>query len=444
MDFSSIQQLWHTVVSWNAQNAQFVDVSILCAVVWGCLRMALDLVEPKWYVRLNSNAWKRNLVIGAIIGLCFKFLTIPSCALSAWMTPPEDDVAGIHPSMNPFQQTCWASRGTVTLLEILYYSHSRELLIHHSCILIGMSIIGYYNGPHRGFDLSLGSLLSEIPNSLFMILKGLGILSDYPTLDWFLPVCSAVTGFVFRVPAIILGMAMVPTTGLRGGPANVLHIGYLFYLAYVLNLTWRRLKRGSVWQTTEEGNFCIRISSKTVVSSTTFYVGLATLFSQVSALALYSYFAAPTTKSHLIDMTWVSMPLMLSVVSALRLLASLQPYWLQLQGRSWTHKANSFRATVKLPSLSRIGGLVFFSWILYIAVLATLGETPAAHNQGLSPKDIVARQPAFCGLVLSAEFWISTIATCLLAAFGMHSVQETIESAEGLVPSEKSEEWAKQ
>lgn len=419
-------------------NSRLVQVSCLCVFIWGCVRILLGLIEPEWYEQLNKNAKKRNFLVGAMIGFGFKFLTIPSCAVAAWVTPPEDDVAGIHPSMNVHQQICWGSRGTVTILELMHFAQNRELVLHHVLILVGMSIIGIYNGPHRGFDLSLGALFSEIPNSCFMILKEFGILSNHQTLDWVLPFSSAILGFVFRVPAIILGMAMVPTSGLQGGPANVIWIAYLFYFAYVLNITWRRLKRARVWRVVGDRDFCLRFHNCLALSSTSFHAGLATMGTQIAALALYSFLHSTATRCDLIDVAYMSVPAVLAALFAYFVVVR----WICHVSceESVTTARSQLVRKVKAPRLGMVGRWIFGAWLVYIVILTRLDETPEIHNKGLSPAEIVARQPAFCGLVLSWQFWLCTTSVWALSTLGVHFAQdngECMKEADGMMLHEK-------
>lgn len=423
---------WDTVQSYLPSfsilgNARMIQVSSLCVFIWGCVRMVLGLIEPEWYERLNNNAKKRNFLVGAMIGFGFKFFTIPSCAVAAWVTLPEDDVAGIHPSMNVHQQICWGSRGTVTILELMHFAQNRELVLHHVLILVGMAIIGIYNGPHRGFDLALGALFSEIPNSCFMIFKEFGMLSDYPTLDWVLPVSSAILGFVFRIPAIILAMAMVPASGLQGGPANVIWIAYLFYFAYVLNITWRRLKRAKVWRVVGDRDFCLRFHTCLVLSSTSFYAGLATMGTQVAGLALYSFLYSTATRCDLINVAYLSVPAVLAALFAYCVVFRWTRIWYARFKEPITTARSPIARKFKAPPLGMVGRWIFGAWMVYIVVLTTLNETPEIHNKGLSPAQIVARQPVFCGLILSWEFWLSTTSVWVLSTIGVHFAQDNSE-----------------
>ncbi|KAF3764258.1 hypothetical protein M406DRAFT_330603 [Cryphonectria parasitica EP155] len=271
-----------------------------------------------------------------LVGLGFKLFTIPTCAFAAWVTPAVDDVAGIHPPMNIYQQTCWGARGTATLIELVHFSQHPELVLHHVLILVGMSVIWTFNVPHRGFDLALGALLSEIPNSCYMIFKELNIFGNHPVLEWTLPLISAASGFMFRVPAAIMAMAMIPTSGMYGGPALVMVIAYLFYLVYVGNLTWRRLRRAGIWQAEGVDSFSFRISRHITISSATFFTCLAALSCQFSALFLYSIYKkwpTPATTPELVMITWHSLPALLLGLST--------SYWAGLQVKQALKKCRS-------------------------------------------------------------------------------------------------------
>lgn len=408
-------------------NVLVIQIAMLCVFVWGTGRLAIAYASPAWYKRLNNDATKRGFIIGAIIGLGFKFFTIPTCAVAAYVTPPQDDVAGIHPSMNVYQQMCWGSRGTVTILELMHFTSKRELVLHHVLILVGMSIIGHYNGPHRGFDLALGALVSEIPNSVFMIFKEFGLLLEHPNLEWVLPLFSAVLGFAFRVPAIILAMAMVPAAGLRGGHAIIMLIAYFFYLSYILNITWRRLKRARVWRMVGDRDFYLRLHSRFIISSTSFYTGLVTMGWQVLVLALAG-FLTPATSLDLIDLAWVSVP---GSMTALFLCCLMFPGGF-FESTEEELLLSQRTRMIKLPGLSTIGRWVFMGWVLLITYHASLGDTPEVRNRRSSPADIVAQQPSFCGLVLSWQFWVCTTSVWASSTYFMflirdRSITETVE-----------------
>lgn len=175
-------------------------------------------------------------MVGIVIGIFFKILSVPSCALAAYMTPPEDDVAGIRGYMNEYQQICWGSRGMTVVLELYHFIGRAELIIHHGLVLLTMIVIGVFNGPHRGLDLSLGALVSEFPSVTFSIIKGLGLLGKSPNLEWALTVVGTGLILAIRVPAMFICMAMLPGSGLRGGPSRVVLMAYSFYLVYNLHL----------------------------------------------------------------------------------------------------------------------------------------------------------------------------------------------------------------
>lgn len=407
----------------TSENALLIEVAGICAFIWVVANLILGMAEPVWYDRLNKNATRRTFLVGAMIGLSFKFFTIPSCMLAAYMTSPENDIAGIHPPMNVWQQTCWGSRGMVTFLELMHFASNRELVFHHTLLLLAMSIIAIYNGPHRGFDLSLGALVSEIPNSIFMVCKDLDILYEYPRLDWILPLSTAILAFAFRVPAVVIAMAMIPTTSLRGGPAAVLWVAHFFYLAYIFNITWRRLKRAGVWQRSDEGTFQLRLSNQIVISAASFCTGLTATSAQITALSLYSA-ATTNTTPKLIHLCWVSLPTTLFLTYAV--VVSYRGIYMVHVQSFITSTCSRLNVILTIPSSTTITRWLVRAWISYVALLIAIGDTPEAHNKDLTPEDLASPQPPLCGLILSWQLWVCTTSTWIVSTMIAHCFSNPI------------------
>lgn len=403
----------------SGPNTRLLQAAIFCIITWMCAWGGLALLEPAWYKKLSIGKRNRNYVVGLIIGLAFKILTIPSCALAAYLTAPEDDVAGIHPPMNDYQQICWGSRGMTVVLEIYHYIGQVELLVHHGLILLIMILIGVFNGPHRGFDLSLGALVSELPSMTFSLMRELGLLGKFPTLEWCLLAAGAGLTLAVRVPAIFIGMAMLPTSGLRGGPSRVVLVAYLFYLVYNLNISWRRLKRAQIWQTwqTKDGgwDFGIRLTSRFMVSSTAFFAGVATLGILVLGLAILSIFSFATL-DRLTYATGVSVPTLLWAVQLLQ----------RDDGcHRWFAGASRQLASIQMPNLGTVSKWTVGLWVLYIICLASAGETPKEHNKYLDPMDVMARSVPFCELISTWYFWFCAAKALLLPMVMVRATSDT-------------------
>lgn len=399
------------------EHATFFKTAAGCVVVWYLVRLAIGLARPAWCESLNHNATKRAFVIGSVIGLAFKFLTIPACIAAAYMTPAEDDLAGIHPTMNVYQQVCWGSRGAVNVMELMYFIHIPELTLHHMLILVGMYAIGKFHAPHRGFDMALAALISEIPTYIFLIGKDLGIMERHPRWNRALHVAAAVTGFGFRAPATILAICMIPGTGLRGGPAVLALVGFLYYLAYVLNITWRRLKRVSVWCVLGDGDFHLQLTDRIIVSSPSVYTGLWASGSQVLIIFLASCLPF-ADESGLIIVTWVCLPLVL-YFAWVALVACPE-----LFDGGWKERlpatAHQLAGRVKMPRLSVLGRWVLWFWLLGVFVVARSGEVPEEQNRNVAAADILARQPPICDVVLSWHFWVCITSGWLVATAFAH------------------------
>lgn len=272
------------------------------------IERAVQWYRPNFYNELRKDYEAKYMIFfGVLLGLLAKPFTLASCGLAAWMTPPEDDIAGIHPPMNTYQEYCWNSRIVVYVSELPHYMRIPEMTMHHLLILMTMGMTARYRGPHKGIDISLAALWAEIPNSLRTILRKTRCLGDHPRLDWHLTCWATIIGFLTRTPGVILGMAMIPRSGLQGGPAIISGCAYFFYLVYICNLTYRRLKNSDVLQIEESGVFRLRFSDRFNINSTSLTTGLAVLGTQLATLAVYPWAkkdASPICASELINISW--------------------------------------------------------------------------------------------------------------------------------------------
>lgn len=232
--------------------------------------------------------------------------------------------------MNTYQEYCWNSRIVVYVSELPHYIRVPELLLHHLLILMSMGIIARFRGPHRGFDLSLAALWAEIPNSLRYVLSKTHCMRDHPRLDWHLACWTTIIGFLTRAPAVILAMAMIPQSGLQGGPAFIIGSAYFFYLAYIFNLTYRRLKQSDVLQTEGSGVFSLRFGNRLNINSTGLTTGMVVLGIQVSTLAVYNLAkngASPVRAPELVNITWnLLMMVTIAIVGSQLLAPRLQKF----------------------------------------------------------------------------------------------------------------------
>lgn len=402
-----------------APHARLYQVAALCTVAWMCAWALIAFFQPAWYKTLDNDRRRKNYVVGIVIGIFFKILSVPSCALAAYMTPAEDDVAGIRGYMNEYQQICWGSRGVTIILELYHFIGNTELMIHHGLVLVTMIVIGVFNGPHRGLDLSLGALVSEFPSVTFSIIRGLGLLGKYPTLERALIVIGTGLILAVRVPAMFICMAMLPKSGLRGGPSKVVLMAFLFYLVYNFHLSWRRLKRAQIWQSWQTGDgswdFGIRVTTQFMVSSTGFMAGLAAVGLLGLALAFLSMFEF-ATKNRLMYATSLLVPALLLAVQALQRYESCH--------RCFTSAAHHL-ASVKMPKLGTFSKWAVALWVLYILALASVGEVPEEHNKHLNAMDITAHSVPFCDLIMTWYFWFCAALVFLFPMLMVRSQSDT-------------------
>lgn len=421
-----------------AQNALSLQVATICGFLWGGAWLGFSILEPQWYKKANINRTNRNHVVGLVLGLVFKLITIPSCALAAYMTPPAHDVAGALAPMNVYQQVCWGSRGSTVIFELYHFSANMELVMHHGLIIVAMAFIAIFNCSHRGIDLSLGALVSEFPSMAFSFLSRLGWAGKNPERDWKLLVAGAVLTLVVRVPSVFLTMAMVPESGMRGGPGSVVFLAYLIYLGYNLNISLRRLKKAKVfqsWETSDRSwDFGIRCSPDFTIGSTAFSAGLAVLTVQMLGLAYYST-CESATRGRLILAGFGSIVPLLVVLEVA-----------EFEGRfeRFVKTIMFWIASAKWVDLGTFTRWSVAGWIAWIAILASLGETPNAHNKNTDPMDIVASSPLFCSLVQSWAFWVSsTIALVFPMIFVQMEVDQQKDTEQWRQEADKAREAAR-
>lgn len=278
---------------------------ILCRIILDCY---IRWYKPEFYKELKTDFEGKYMVFfGLVLGLLAKPITLAGYGLAVWKTPAEDDIAGIHPPMNTYQEFCWSSRLVIYVSELPHYLHIPEMTLHHLLVLMAMGVVARWRGPHRGYDLSLAALWAEIPNSLRAILKRTHYLQKRPLLDWHLAFWGTMIGFLTRAPALIVGMAMIPQSGLQKGPAHIVGCAYFFYLAYIFNITYRRLRNSDALQVEDSGVFRFRFSDRFNINSTSLITGLAILSTKIVTLFLYNWKKtnpAPATTPELINITW--------------------------------------------------------------------------------------------------------------------------------------------
>lgn len=298
-------------------------------VIWSLARLIVEQAvrwySPKFYKELQENYEAKHMVFfGVLLGLISKPITLATCGLAVWNTPAQDDIAGTHPPMNTYQEYCWNSRIVVYASELPHYIHVPELLLHHLLILMSMGVIARWRVSHRGLDLALAALWGEIPNSLRTVLRKSHCLENHPRFDWHLACWTTVFGFLTRGTAIIMAMAMIPQSGLQGGPAFIAGSAYFFYLAYIFNLTYRRLRSSDILQLEDLGVFRLRLSDACNINSTSLMTGLAVLGTQVSTLSIYTWAkqdASRIQSAELINITWNLLMAVSIAISGSQLLA---------------------------------------------------------------------------------------------------------------------------
>lgn len=281
---------------------------------WSLYRLAVDRIvrwwSPGFYHKLRGNYEKYLFFFGMLLGLIVKPIPLIGCGLAVWKTLPEDDIAGFRRPMNPFQQFCWGSRTAIYISELPHYLHVPEMVLHHLLTLLGMSMVAKFHISRRGLDLSLAALWSEIIYGLRNVLKWTGHLDTRPNLDWRLTFYGTLFLFVTRAPTTIAALAMIPANGLQGGPALVIAMAYGFHLAYIIRITYIRLKKIGVLQVEKSGVFRVQVGDRLNITSTTLLTGMAFASTQVSVVLLYSWKNTglqPAGTSQLTNLMWSSL-----------------------------------------------------------------------------------------------------------------------------------------
>jgi hypothetical protein len=279
---------------------------------WYLYRLAVEQVLKRWspgfYHQLRGGNYEKYLYfLGMLLGLMVKPIPLFGCGLAVWQTPPEDDIAGFRRPMKPSQQLCWGSRTVIYISELPHFLHVPELFLHHLLTVLGMAVVAKFHISRRGIDLSFASLWSEIPFNFRYVLKLTGHLS--PALDWHINFYGTLFLFVTRVPTTIVAIAMIPASGLQAGPALVFAMAYLFHLAYIVRISYMRMKKCGVLQVENSGVFRVQVGDRLKVTSTTLLTSLSLLATQVSFVLLYSWSTTggqPVGKSQLTNLMWNS------------------------------------------------------------------------------------------------------------------------------------------
>lgn len=72
------------------------------------------------------------------------------------------------------------------------------------------------------------------------------------------------------------------------------------------------------------------------------------------------------------------------------------------------------------PKLRTIGLLLVSGWTVYIVYLVSTGETPEEHNRNFTAAQILAREPPFCSLLLSCNFWAALSLAAIVPTVAAH------------------------
>ena len=452
-------------------GSQREDVPFLPLLIglaaWPLCRVAADRFvrwyRPDFYQHLKSEYERRYLFFfGLLMGLFVKPPSVLACGLSAWNTAPEDDIAGFRRPMNPYQQLCWGSRAVIYVSELPHYLHLPEMVLHHFLSLFGMAIIARYHAPRRGYDLSLAALFSEATNNLRSLLKLTRYSRKHPNLDWYLQFYGTTSMYLTRVPAIVMGLAMIPASGIQAGPAGITVIAYLFYLGYVHRITYQRLRYSDILQIEDSGVFRVRIGDQLNITSTSLLTGLAILGTQISVVALYTSTRTqpvPATTEELINLVWISMFAVAVGLAASRLVAPLLQRILQWRNMSSVYLQSGLASAIVFLCLSPTLDTIIHKETLVASLLLSSSLTKAisqyaAHlacmesdsraiaiqddtdsTETKSEQRVPSRASLFCSVLNLFQYLVSvlTVTTGYFslseAAFGTLLVQFVIRAA---------------
>lgn len=416
---------------------------------WSLYRLAVERIvrwwSPSFYNKLRGDYEKYLFFFGLLLGLMVKPIPLVGCALAVWKTPPEDDIAGFHRPMNPYQQFCWGSRTVIYISELPHYLHVPELVLHHLLTLLGMSMVAKFHISRRGLDLSLAALWSEIPASLRNVLRWTGYLNTRPDLDWSLTFYGTSFLFITRAPTTIMALAMIPANGLQAGPALVIAMAYLFHLVYIFRISYIRLKKCGVLQVEKSGVFRVQVGDRINITSTTLLTGLSFMSTQVSLVFLYSWNTEgrkPISTAETVNLMWNSLLAGIVGLVGSRLLAGFlqvfdQRTWRSLLYIPWdlaiaatvlfltptlessVDKTNAFYCLLLSSSL----GSAIYQYACYLARLQNKPEhtaSPMSLNRSIIN---IGQYFIFVFVFTTGYSWLGT------AALKSFLVQKVVEAA---------------
>ncbi|KAK7744063.1 hypothetical protein SLS53_003581 [Cytospora paraplurivora] len=100
---------------------------------------------------------------------------------------------------------------------------------------------------------------------------------------------------------------------------------------------------------------------------------------------------------------------------AIKDLLTLGGFYLLVSATTTYLSTARYSGKLALPRLRTIGLAAVVVWLCYIAHAVANGENPEISNKSFTAAEIVARQPPFCGLLLSWQFWVSITASVSLS-----------------------------
>lgn len=184
------------------------------------------------------------------------------------------------------------------------------------------------------------------------------------------------------------------------------------------------------------GSFSVQLIIRSAVDSTFENTGssMITIASLASIKTLWRLGRVVTSSTHLLDLSGnytmedihpttqphTLLDWQVALKFAIQDIITLGGFYLLVSATTTYLSTSRYSSKLALPRLRTVGLAALVAWLGYIAQAVANGEQPEFSNKAFTADEIVARQPPFCSLLLSWQFWVSITASVSLSTVAAH------------------------